>query len=48
MCQVDRHLFAIPVENYVDDYCCPSFKAPDGGDFGAAAALATLHQAPRA
>jgi len=27
------------------DYCCPSFKAPDGGDFGAAAALAILHHA---
>ena len=27
------------------DYCCPSFKAPDGGDFGSAAALAILHHA---
>ena len=44
MCQAVRHLFAVPAEHYVDDYCSPSTRdRSKSGDAGAASAVASLH-----
>ena len=44
-CQAARHLLAIPVEHYVDDYATPDFRLGSAADSGAAAGLAALHEA---
>ena len=43
-CQVARRFFAIPTENYADDYATPDFKIGPAPDCGAAHAISALHQ----